>query len=783
MHKHFGDSFQSVVTVGISVYQQPLEWLKEAVTSVRAQSFERWELLIRPDGREAMDASGREWLKNMAAQESRICILNGNIRLGTFGSYHRLFSQSQSEYLVQLDADDLLDIEALRLSTAVLDQHPNSPFLYSQCTLINEFGSALGLDQRALRPWQKNIDLVQFIPFHLRVVRRSAYMQAGGYNSELKFTGDYDLSLRLAELGKPQHLPLSLYYYRVHASSISQSKRLRTNLEAVKAARAALKRRQMNESHDLIHSPNSESVSLVERFEGPIAVVGMHCCGAYFMALLLTKLGIDIGSRLLPDENRRSDSLQVEAPFFCLHRQWFESTLTNHPKGCREWGWNPEQLINCHGFSSWNASAEALLRYHQENATASRWGWKDPLTTLTLPFWHQLRPSLRIIGVYRTPWDLSDALQSLRTPHFRLHPEMILPLWRLYNQRLVDYVESNKESSLLVHTETLAANPNRLVDLLSDRWDWNFDDHYQEEDLSTQAGEIRLNGVDLPDPIVDLYFLVFPELMAIWLRLQKLADLPDKKAFSISKQFTLTSTQSALSPSLTVVITTSNPCHFLLEAIASVERHKSKEHVVEILIVDDGSIEVDSLHILERLQSVGYRVLRQEKSGIPAARNLGIQAASADLVLPLDDCNRLLGMYLNQAINFMQDKPDVDVFFGDRIDFGACNQIFSPGQFTPEQLLKSNRVDACALMRRTFLNKCAGFDENLNVFSDWDLWLTGLKLGMKTFYHPTPCFEYREWEGSGLRHHLSDRNIHHAAIDYLRIKHGIHVQSCLDGGY
>ena len=110
--------------------------------------------------------------------------------------------------------------------------------------------------------------------------------------------------------------------------------------------------------------------------------------------------------------------------------------------------------------------------------------------------------------------------------------------------------------------------------------------------------------------------------------------------------------------------------HLLLEAIASVERHSPKDNRVEILIVDDGSTNFISLQILDRLQEGGYRLLRQQNLGLSAARNLGIESANTDLVLPLDDDNRLLAPYLNEGLKYMSQHLEVDLLFGDRIDFG-----------------------------------------------------------------------------------------------------------------
>ena len=783
MNDGLGSSSCAEVTVAISIYRQPLQWIQEAVNSVRSQSFENWELFIRPDGPNAIAATCEKWLSDIMRVEPRISLFNSSVRLGTFGSYSLLFSQSEAKYLIQLDADDRLSIDAIRLSLTLLEKFPESPFFYSQCNLINEHSSKVGLDQRAMIKWHKNKDLVQFIPFHMRTIRHTSYIKVGGYDDSYKYTGDYDLSLRLAELGKPLHLPLPLYSYRVHHSSESQTKRLQTHNEAVRASRAALERRGIKVKYDLIHSPRLEKVSLVERFRGPLIIAGMHRCGTSLLALLLSKLGVSIGSELLEADRDNPDGYQEDLKFQEMQRQWFHTALASHPQGFRDWGWNPDHSVSRHGNSSWKAGAEALLRQREVNSVGTYWGWKDPRTTLILPFWQDLRPELRLIGIYRTPWDLSDALQRLDNPQFRINPDIILPLWSLYNERLAEHLETEAEKSILIHAESMATIPEVLIQLLRDRWGWNLVEMKRVIDMSTIVQNDRLVSISLPDPIEDIYSIVFPDLMETWYRLQRLADLPNRNAKTCRKRSRVNQKGSILDRLLTVVITTYNPSHLLLEAIASVERHSPKDNRVEILIVDDGSTNFISLQILDRLQEGGYRLLRQQNLGLSAARNLGIEFANTDLILPLDDDNRLLSPYLNEGLKYMIQHPEVDLLFGDRIDFGACHQHFRPGRLHQVQLLKSNRIDACAIIRRSLWIKCGGFDPKLKALEDWDLWLTGSRLGMETCYLTAPCFEYRVRENSLLRRHLTDVNAHHTTIDYLRTKHRLHVHSLLNDGY
>ena len=95
-------------------------------------------------------------------------------------------------------------------------------------------------------------------------------------------------------------------------------------------------------------------------------------------------------------------------------------------------------------------------------ANVDTWGWKDPRTCLTLPFWQQLLPNLRYIVCLRNPLDVAGSLES----RDRLPAEKSSQLWLTYVNSALKH--SDERSRLVVFYEDLIDDCLRELRLLAD---------------------------------------------------------------------------------------------------------------------------------------------------------------------------------------------------------------------------------------------------------------------------------------------------------------------------
>ena len=84
------------------------------------------------------------------------------------------------------------------------------------------------------------------------------------------------------------------------------------------------------------------------------------------------------------------------------------------------------------------------------------WGWKDPRTSLTFPFWERLLPDARVILCLRNPLEV---VRSLRA--WSHSPELGLTLWYQFNAALLDAVPP--ERRLVTHYDSFFHQPETAL--------------------------------------------------------------------------------------------------------------------------------------------------------------------------------------------------------------------------------------------------------------------------------------------------------------------------------
>ncbi|WP_205509333.1 glycosyltransferase [Longitalea arenae] len=195
---------------------------------------------------------------------------------------------------------------------------------------------------------------------------------------------------------------------------------------------------------------------------------------------------------------------------------------------------------------------------------------------------------------------------------------------------------------------------------------------------------------------------------------------------------------------LSVVIPFYNMGLYLEEALQSV--HASDYRNIEVIVVNDGSDNADSIEALKTLQNkYKFILIEQRNRGLSAARNTGAQQASGEFMAFLDPDDAVDPTYFSKAIEILKNKQNVHYV-------GCWAQYFegSTGSwpaFTPEPpyLLYHNMINSSALVYRTTAFTQNGWNDPALEYGceDWESVINLTKNGWRGVVIPEKLWLYR----------------------------------------
>jgi glycosyltransferase involved in cell wall biosynthesis len=111
----------------------------------------------------------------------------------------------------------------------------------------------------------------------------------------------------------------------------------------------------------------------------------------------------------------------------------------------------------------------------------------------------------------------------------------------------------------------------------------------------------------------------------------------------------------------------------------------------------------------------------KKKKGANWARNKGFESVDTEFVLFSDDDIRWREGAIEKLLETLEAHPEVSYSYGAYVMGG---NVYCDQEFDPDLLLLSNYISTMSLIRT---KDFPGFDESLDRFQDWDLWLTMLR--------------------------------------------------------
>lgn len=177
---------------------------------------------------------------------------------------------------------------------------------------------------------------------------------------------------------------------------------------------------------------------------------------------------------------------------------------------------------------------------------------------------------------------------------------------------------------------------------------------------------------------------------------------------------------------ISVVIPSHNRKHKLQRALQSVYQQTSP--VDEVILVDDGSSDDSAASCASQFPQLV--IIQQSHSGVSAARNRGIEAASYDWVALLDSDDSWQPNKIEEIRRAAAENPGFilyhsdEIWIRDGVRVNPMNKHRKHGGWIFQQCLPLCAISpSTAVMEKATLLALGLFDETLPACEDYDLWL------------------------------------------------------------
>jgi len=235
------------VTIYIPAYNVE-DYIEECVDSALAQTYDNYEISIHDDG-----SSDNTWnILNSKYGNNPKIVLNSLPNKGIGFATNSAISNGDGELILQLDSDDIIEPETLSLLVEAVQQgyvcaYGNFRRIHPDGTLIDDGWEVPVFNRARLMK-----DMIIHPP---RLFRRDVWEYIGKHNEKLVNAEDFDLFLRMAEVGDMIHVRKILYSYRILETSSTRSKSDIMTVNTHDVINAALKRQSIDKFELTITNP------------------------------------------------------------------------------------------------------------------------------------------------------------------------------------------------------------------------------------------------------------------------------------------------------------------------------------------------------------------------------------------------------------------------------------------------------------------------------------------------------------------------------------------------
>jgi glycosyltransferase involved in cell wall biosynthesis len=216
------------------------------------------------------------------------------------------------------------------------------------------------------------------------------------------------------------------------------------------------------------------------------------------------------------------------------------------------------------------------------------------------------------------------------------------------------------------------------------------------------------------------------------------------------------SAATASAPLVSVVMPYFHMARFIGQALESVFAQSYDR--LEVVVVNDGSLEKPDRALAELADRYPIRVVTQPNSGLGQARNLGIAVSTGRYVLPLDPDNLLAPSFVQRCVDVLESRPEIAYvtswsrYIDDGGDPLGPGQGYQPLGNAASKLENENVAgDAIAAIRRRYFDLGFAYSPDMTSYEDWLLYRQLRAAGFTGHVIPERLIDYRVRAKSMLR--------------------------------
>jgi glycosyltransferase involved in cell wall biosynthesis len=194
------------------------KYLREAIDSVFAQTYEDWEIIFWED---SVSKDNSERIAK--SYGSKLRYFRSDVSLPLYGSRNLALQKARGKYIAILDCDDLWLPTKLEEQIPLLERDDDIGLVCSDAFWFNEMGKEKRHFEMT-KPYRGDVFsellLSNFINTQTVVIRKEAFDSLDmWFDERLTMVGDYDAYLRISYRWKVDFVDKYLARYRVHSGS------------------------------------------------------------------------------------------------------------------------------------------------------------------------------------------------------------------------------------------------------------------------------------------------------------------------------------------------------------------------------------------------------------------------------------------------------------------------------------------------------------------------------------------------------------------------------------